>query len=62
MTGGMAIAILDAPEEWPEIPQAYLNGNGIEGSQYGGWRPRSMKGDEGCCLEQDDCGEEAYCE
>lgn len=29
MNGGMAFAILDGVDEWPEVPAAYLNGTGI---------------------------------
>lgn len=29
MNGGMAFAILDGVDEWPEVPTAYLNGTGI---------------------------------
>ncbi|ETN46174.1 uncharacterized protein HMPREF1541_00358 [Cyphellophora europaea CBS 101466] len=29
MNGGMAFAILDGVDEWPEVPEAYLNGTGL---------------------------------
>jgi hypothetical protein len=29
MNGGMAFAMLDGVDQWPEVPSAYLNGTGI---------------------------------
>jgi hypothetical protein len=29
MNGGMAFAILDGVDKWPEVPEVYLNGTGI---------------------------------
>jgi hypothetical protein len=29
MSGGMAVAMLDGVDEWPEVPSEYAEGNGI---------------------------------
>lgn len=29
MSGGMAIAMMDGVDDWPTVPEQYLNGNGI---------------------------------
>jgi hypothetical protein len=29
MAGGMAVAMLDGVDKWPEVPQQYINGTGL---------------------------------
>lgn len=29
VAGGMAVALLDGVDQWPEVPTEYANGNGI---------------------------------